>query len=674
MYVATGAYPPSRDEPVYGRDWSALPRSGGVVATGATPDAPARGSAVSAPQHRGADLGMSLGEFSRAVRYSAATTTQQQQQYHHRPPSPGVTIAEHLGVPSLHQSSDSHGHAAAGAGGARTVVLPPASSVRSVTPPVRSATPPTFGDASRGGIGGGGGGGGASAVYPITAPSGWSRATQGDVAPVSSDGAVVFSSASAVPPPPQPAVTVSSSVAPMLRVNETPRGLASAPALRSAAAAAAASQPSLALALGDARLLMLGTTADESLVHVFTYLKNAFAAEPGEENFDLWTLSAADAGGLIQRVEAELLRVLAAGRPRAVAPEFKFGSTYSQSVVAAQAQREATERERQLQEQVAQLQQEHQRLAAAVAQQQQQQQQPTPMRSAPPLPADVSQSALPPRSASSVPRAPPPPPPSSRQRSGSASPVGTNGTPRAADGSAAPPAGNPGDASAASARPFRAPPQPGAAQGAATPGHQTPLQGAGRTASGSPGAAGAGGGGGLNAPPGPLFVDRPLKETMQLLRRGAVLTKFALRSDGNPQLRFFRLENQPTVIAQGAPPVPVPHLCWSADATSRPSTYLCLMNLVDIVLGAGSPRITGKFRRNAQGQVVGARGEPLPENMCLTYVFRDREVNVCAPTERDFDLWCYGMAQVLERNRQGNYDRRGAVVAEPKLSAVPPTD
>ncbi|MBF9664218.1 hypothetical protein, partial [Streptococcus pseudopneumoniae] len=71
--------------------------------------------------------------------------------------------------------------------------------------------------------------------------------------------------------------------------------------------------------------------------------------------------------------------------------------------------------------------------------------------------------------------------------------------------------------------------------------------------------------------------------------------------------------------------------------------------------------------------VVGSRGEPLPEGTCITYVFPDREVNVSAPAERDFDVWYYGMLQVLERNRQAHYDRRGQVQAQ-QSRTVPPTD
>ncbi len=142
---------------------------------------------------------------------------------------------------------------------------------------------------------------------------------------------------------------------------------------------------------------------------------------------------------------------------------------------------------------------------------------------------------------------------------------------------------------------------------------------------------------------------------MRRLRAGAVLTKFAFNSDGKPQLRFFRLENQYVALVPGADPIPVPHLCWASDAKARPASFLCLVNLVDVKLGARAPGVRGHFKRNDRGEVVGERGEVLPDAMCITYQFPDREVNVCPTTDQDFDVWYYGMLQVLERNRKSQF-------------------
>lgn len=104
------------------------------------------------------------------------------------------------------------------------------------------------------------------------------------------------------------------------------------------------------------------------------------------------------------------------------------------------------------------------------------------------------------------------------------------------------------------------------------------------------------------------------------------------------------------------------------------------MNLQNVVLGANARGIRGCFKRNDKNQVVGARDEPLPEQMCVTYVFPDREVNICPASERDFDVWYYGMVQVVERNRQGNYAKAGKVESKQSannnrtMSSVPPTD
>ena len=133
-------------------------------------------------------------------------------------------------------------------------------------------------------------------------------------------------------------------------------------------------------------------------------------------------------------------------------------------------------------------------------------------------------------------------------------------------------------------------------------------------------------------------------ESIAMMKKGGNLVKFG--RNGNPQLRYCRVDDEESEI-DGAK-IECPHLTWSSDITSKRSGKIPLMKLQDVKLGAESKN----FKKDKTGSVIGLRGEVVRPAMCFTLVFSERNVDLYANSQDDFDMWVDGFENIVERNRQ----------------------
>ena len=141
----------------------------------------------------------------------------------------------------------------------------------------------------------------------------------------------------------------------------------------------------------------------------------------------------------------------------------------------------------------------------------------------------------------------------------------------------------------------------------------------------------------------PLPLPNSMREAMDVLRAGTDAVKFTRH--GEHVARFLCVQTRRIFYDNDVALVPC--LCWAASASAEPSSYLALPDLIDI---SGAPSTT-MLRDARTGSIVGARGEAIADNQCISMSFASRSLDVALADTVMCDRWKRALLMVIDRNR-----------------------